>query len=95
MRNFVVSMIVVFLVLCVPWFCVAHADDWQNRENYEVRQRIRELVAKSAQRADTARYCSNAMLYDAQHGECSRFTKWKEHNLCTKNFLNECMWRYR
>ena len=25
MRNFVVSMVVVFLVLCVPWFCVAHA----------------------------------------------------------------------
>ena len=25
MRNFILSMIVVFMVLCVPWFCVAHA----------------------------------------------------------------------
>jgi hypothetical protein len=28
MRNFVLSMVVVFMVLCVPWFCVAQADTY-------------------------------------------------------------------
>ncbi|KKL05918.1 hypothetical protein LCGC14_2601200 [marine sediment metagenome] len=59
MRNFVVSMIVVFLVLCVPWFCVAHADDT-----------LEDAKRRYFQTIEVRKYCSKIRMYESIDGKC-------------------------
>ena len=83
MRNFVLSMVVVFLVLCVPWFCVAHADDT-----------LEDAKRRYFQTIEVRKYCSKIRMYESIDGKCKGM-EWRTHLRCGERIEIECNFRNR
>ena len=65
MRNFVASMVVVFLVLCVPWFCVAHAelpDNWYEMQQLKEQQTRIERMLKAQNKMLKEQTCTSEYM---------------------------------
>ena len=88
MRNFILAMIVVFLVLCVPWFCVAQASSPEMRE---VQRRFYATMKVGL-------YCSQVRMHESIDGKCKLhegFTKEdaRAHDRCGERVELECNFR--
>lgn len=91
MRNFVLAMIVVFLVLCVPWFCVAQASDsmWDKTVAW--------MTTSNADRNEAAQYCDNEKILNNYSGvsyqACDRGLSYLEQR-CRKSNYKRCVKGY-
>ena len=90
MRNFILAMIVVFLVLCVPWFCVAQAS------SPEFRDTVRRFYAT----IEVGKYCSQVRMHESIDGKCRVYEGFTEEDAraktrCGERVELECNFRNR
>ena len=79
MRNFVLAMVVVFLVLCVPWFCVAQAGDYYKDDIMEWYHKNNERKDREVYQADQKRQQYKNRVQQT----CLRFSDTEaEYNRC-------------
>jgi len=71
MKNFVLAIGVVFLVLCVPWFCVAQASSPE----------MREAMRRFNHNMEVGIYCSQMRMFEGLDGKCT--CKWDENRRCS------------
>ena len=100
MRNFVVSMIIVFLVLCVPWFCVAHAEygdsDWYEMQQLKAQQtRIEQQLKENNELLKQQNCTSEYMLMKREpYGGTCYEKKGFYREQCIKRNYDRCMRGY-